>query len=206
MVEVTIFRRFGQRSCWMERATYAFAAHLLLLCVLLGFPVPSEQASRLGKRDLIQLSAHEMAALVSHPDPVRNIDPQNPSSHLSKILIPRPPDTANNTLVREYIISTLRKLNWHIEEDAFNASTPYGIKRFTNVIATKDPAAPRRVILAAHFDSKYFSTYPENQVRLSLALILLTLMPTAVVCWSDRFGCAMCLHAGSGGDVEPVAR
>jgi putative aminopeptidase FrvX len=72
-------------------------------------------------------------------------------------------DTENHTLVRNYIISTLRKLNWHIEEDSFVDTTPYGPKNFTNVIATKDPDAPRRVVLAAHFDSKFFPSYPENQ-------------------------------------------
>ena len=156
--------RSGRRSWRTACRAYALTTHVLLLFVLLGFPSPSEQASRLGKRDLIQLSTAEMATLVSHPDPVRNVDPHNPSSHLSKILIPRSPDTANNTLVRQYIISTLQRLNWHIEEDAFNATTPYGVKSFTNVIATKDPAASRRVIVAAHFDSKFFSTYPESQV------------------------------------------
>ena len=76
-------------------------------------------------------------------------------------------DTDNNTIVRKYIISTLEKLKWHIEEDNFVWDTPYGPKNFTNVIATKDPDAPRRVALAAHFDSKFFPTYPENQVRVS---------------------------------------
>ncbi|KAJ3558165.1 hypothetical protein NM688_g1081 [Phlebia brevispora] len=97
------------------------------------------------------------------PDPVRNIDPSNQSSHVAKILVPRAADTANNTLVRNYIVDTLKKLNWEVEEDSFNDTTPYGVKRFTNVIATKDPKASRRVILAAHFDSKYFPTYPGNQ-------------------------------------------
>ncbi|CCM00004.1 uncharacterized protein FIBRA_02029 [Fibroporia radiculosa] len=101
--------------------------------------------------------------IVSSPDPVRNIDPSNPSSHLSKILIPRSPDTENNTIVKDYIVSTLKSLNWHVEEDAFTDDTPYGTKRFTNVIATKDPSAPRRVILSAHYDSKFFPTYPHNQ-------------------------------------------
>ena len=58
----------------------------------------------------------------------------------------------------------MEKLNWHIEEDSFTDMTPYGEKRFTNVIATKDPDAIRRVVLAAHFDSKFFSAYPMNQV------------------------------------------
>jgi hypothetical protein len=70
----------------------------------------------------------------------------------------------NITIVREYIVSTLRALDWHVEEDAFTDNTPYGPRSFTNIIATKDPAAPRRVILSAHYDSKYFPNYPNNQV------------------------------------------
>lgn len=146
---------------------YDLGLSLCLFSLFLTFPWSSYQASTLGPRDLQKLSAGAISSLVSHPDPVRNIDPTNPSSHLSKILIPRPPDTANNTLVKDYIVSTMQKLKWHVEEDTFTDNTPYGVKRFTNVIATKDPTATRRVILAAHFDSKFFSTYPDNQVRLS---------------------------------------
>jgi glutaminyl-peptide cyclotransferase len=80
-------------------------------------------------------------------------------------------DTENHTLVRNYITSTLRNLKWHIEEDSFIEWTPYGPRNFTNVIATKDPDAPRRVVLSAHFDSKYFPTYPQNQVRRLLFIV-----------------------------------
>ncbi|KAH9952082.1 hypothetical protein B0H21DRAFT_683717 [Amylocystis lapponica] len=121
------------------------------------------QASALAQRDFTQLSSDAISSLVSAPDPVRNVDPSNPSSHLSKILIPRPSGSENNTVVKDYIVSTLKNLNWHIEEDTFNDTTPFGVKQFTNVIATKDPAAPRRVILSAHFDSKFFPHYPQNQ-------------------------------------------
>lgn len=123
------------------------------------------QARSLGERAFAQLSVNAISSLVSSPDPVQNIDPFNPSSHLAHILIPRPPDTENNTIVKDYIVSTLKKLEWHVEEDTFNDTTPYGVKRFTNVIATKDPSAPRRVILSAHFDSKYFPNYPLDRVR-----------------------------------------
>jgi hypothetical protein len=71
-------------------------------------------------------------------------------------------------LVHHYVFlksSTLRKINWHVEEDTFVDITPYGPRNFTNVIATKDRDTPRRVVLAAHFDSKFFPTYPENQAR-----------------------------------------
>lgn len=88
-------------------------------------------------------------------------------------------DTDNNTQVRQYIVKTLRDLNWHVEEDAFEDDTPYGRKKFTNVIATKDPKASRRVVLSAHFDSKYYPTYPENQARFSCIVLdmLLTSLP-----------------------------
>lgn len=136
----------------------------LVLLLLAAFCLCS-QAAKLGQRDFTPLSSNAIASLVASPDPVRNIDPHNPNSHLSRILIPRPPDTENNTLVRQYFIDTLRRLNWHVEEDSFNDTTPYGVKRFTNVIATKDPKAARRVIVAAHFDSKFFESYPQNQAR-----------------------------------------
>ncbi|KAI0333587.1 hypothetical protein GY45DRAFT_1244718 [Cubamyces sp. BRFM 1775] len=137
-----------------------FWRHSLLCLVALAL---SCHAAKLGPRQFKALSHEAINSLVSSPDPVRNVDPHNPTSHLSKLLIPRPPDTENNTYVREYIVSTLKKLDWHVEEDSFNDTTPYGVKRFTNVIATKDPTAPRRVIVAAHFDSKFFATYPQNQ-------------------------------------------
>ena len=66
--------------------------------------------------------------------------------------------------MRKYIISTLKALDWHIEEDEFHEDTPLNRTRFTNVIATKDPSASRRVVLSAHHDSKYFANYPDNQV------------------------------------------
>ena len=149
--------RLEQPSLWMSHNIWSFALLGLILFSL------TCDASKLGPRDFSLLSSKAIASLVASPDPVRNVDPHNPTSHLSKILIPRPPDTENNTIVKDYIVNTMKKLNWHVEEDTFTDTTPYGTKRFTNVIATKDPKAPRRVILSAHFDSKFFATYPQNQ-------------------------------------------
>ncbi|KAK7038057.1 peptide hydrolase [Favolaschia claudopus] len=129
--------------------------HALLL-FLLALPSPSLQRSTLGERELIPLSTAAISTLVSSPDPLKQLDPKNPSSHLSKIMIPRVPDTDNNTLVRNYIVDKLEELKWHVEQDAFDDKTPFGQKHFVNIIATKDPAASRRIIVAAHFDSKYF--------------------------------------------------
>jgi hypothetical protein len=87
--------------------------------------------------------------------------------------------TENNVLVRNYIMSTLKSLDWTIEEDAFNDTTPLGNKPFTNIIATKDPRASRRVIVAAHFDSKYFPHPPADQVCM-LQLITFTSLETDI--------------------------
>ena len=73
--------------------------------------------------------------------------------------------------MKNYIASTLKKLDWHVEEDSFTDVTPYGVKPFTNVIATKDPKASKRVVLAAHFDSKFFSEYPQNQVSTDTSML-----------------------------------
>lgn len=140
-------------------------------------------AIKANPRDFTTLSAGDMSEIVSQHDPHKALDTSNPSSHLSKILIPRPckysppplPPTStltritagsvNNTIVRDYIVKTLMNLDWHIDEDTFEDDTPYGRKIFTNIIATYDPQASRRLVMSAHFDSKFFSAYPENQVR-----------------------------------------
>ncbi|KAH9984267.1 hypothetical protein BJV77DRAFT_1188545 [Russula vinacea] len=135
----------------------------LLAGALLIYAMLPHCTASLGERAYPELSSSALTDLADMRDPSRNLDPSDPYSHLQEILIPRPADTENHTLVRNYIVSTLRRLNWHIEEDRFEDMTPYGPKNFTNVIATKDPDAPRRVVLSAHFDSKFFPSYPENQ-------------------------------------------
>jgi glutaminyl-peptide cyclotransferase len=80
---------------------------------------------------------------------------------LAPLLIPRVSGTTNNTKVRNFIVDQLTQLNWHVELDTFEDSTPHGQIEFTNVIATKNPYADTKVIFAAHFDSKYFAK-PEN--------------------------------------------
>ena len=44
---------------------------------------------------------------------------------------------------------------WEITLDKFEADTPQGRKTFTNIIATLDPHITKRLVLSAHYDSKY---------------------------------------------------
>jgi hypothetical protein len=109
----------------------------------------------------------------------------------------------NITIVREYIVATLRALDWHVEEDTFTDNTPYGPRSFTNIIATKDPAASRRVILSAHYDSKYFPSYPDNQVLSKVFIVRSSnsmLSPSVPRC--DGFRSTMRYDARSSGDFE----
>lgn len=146
--------------------------------------VPSSQchAASLTPREFRNMAWLEAKPLVDISNPLKQLEPSDPNSHLSKILIPRPrksekfcqlllisvplADTENNTLVRNYIVTTLKALDWHVELDKFTASTPNGPKAMANIIATKDPSASRRLVLSAHYDSKFFPDYPENQVCL----------------------------------------
>ena len=158
---------------------------LLPHCIVSLLFVSVGWSTDIKPRSLTQLSEDDLRTLASKPDPVKHLDPYDPKGHLYKILIPRPrmyimhlpdynslltvccppADTENSTVVRQHLVKTLKALKWHVEEDGFTNNTPYGEKRFTNVIATKDPTAPRRVILSAHYDSKFFPTAPLNQVR-----------------------------------------
>lgn len=52
----------------------------------------------------------------------------------------------------------MKNLGWKIEEDTFEDDTPFGRKKFTNVIATQDVNRARRIVLACHYDSKDFKT------------------------------------------------
>lgn len=56
----------------------------------------------------------------------------------------------------QFIKKQFEDLNWTVTLDEFDDDTPLGMKRFTNIIATLNPNAKRRLILAAHYDSKYF--------------------------------------------------
>ncbi len=52
----------------------------------------------------------------------------------------------------------LDQTRWDITLDEFTDTTPFGEKSFTNIIATMDSLktpTPKRLVLSAHYDSKY---------------------------------------------------
>ena len=56
----------------------------------------------------------------------------------------------------QHIINTMTVFGWTVDGNrTFEMKTPRGQMTFTNVVATHDPAAPRRLVLACHYDSIY---------------------------------------------------
>lgn len=76
---------------------------------------------------------------------------------LERILVTRVVGTEQHEKVKDYIVAKLRELNWDVELDEFQDDTPiFKNLKFTNIIATLNPSAERFLLLACHYDSKYF--------------------------------------------------
>lgn len=56
----------------------------------------------------------------------------------------------------QHVSSVLDSLSagWSVQIDSFNYETPRGPINFSNILAVLDPMAPRRLLLACHYDTK----------------------------------------------------
>ncbi|KAK4320675.1 hypothetical protein Pmani_008508 [Petrolisthes manimaculis] len=73
---------------------------------------------------------------------------------LAPLMVTRVVGTQGHSNVRKHLVDTMEGLNWDVEQLSFDARTPVGHKTFTNVVATLDPSATRRLVIACHYDSK----------------------------------------------------
>ncbi|XP_002158175.3 glutaminyl-peptide cyclotransferase [Hydra vulgaris] len=76
------------------------------------------------------------------------------TSFVKNILRVRVPGTVGHHEVKEFIKNTLTKFKWDVQLDEFTSTTPLGDKKFTNILATLNPKAKRKLAFAAHYDSK----------------------------------------------------
>ncbi|XP_050948184.1 glutaminyl-peptide cyclotransferase [Labeo rohita] len=85
-------------------------------------------------------------------------------SHLRPILTARQPGSRGSRAVRKHIFSKLDSLSasWSVEVDSFISETPRGPVSFSNILAVLDPMAPRRLLLACHYDSKFIPSDPSD--------------------------------------------
>ena len=125
-----------------------------LYCQLISFflVAPSSTSGRSWK---VKKISHQGQPLKELSVVVNGIsDEKNFLRNLNTILIPRTVGSRNHARVRNYITKYLRNLNWNVEKNSFNDLTPIGTKQFTNIIAALNPDAPRRLVIACHYDSK----------------------------------------------------
>jgi len=78
-------------------------------------------------------------------------------SMLQPLLVVRYPGTPGYESVQQHLKLTLRNFGWEIEEDTFTDDTPLGQKQFTNIIASINTKSTHRIVVSAHYESKYFA-------------------------------------------------
>ncbi|XP_055036611.1 glutaminyl-peptide cyclotransferase [Misgurnus anguillicaudatus] len=85
-------------------------------------------------------------------------------AHLKPILNDRQPGSRGSRAARKHIFSKLDVLSagWSVDVDTFISVTPRGPVSFSNVLAVLDPRAPRRLLLACHYDSKSIPKDPSD--------------------------------------------
>nr|CAB3265343.1 glutaminyl-peptide cyclotransferase [Phallusia mammillata] len=86
----------------------------------------------------------------------REVDYERLNQTMQPMLIPRTPGSRNHSMVAHHILVELQKLGFTLQVDRFfdNPPNPYPKTQFTNLIATWDQYATRKLVLACHYDSK----------------------------------------------------
>ena len=69
---------------------------------------------------------------------------------------PRPPASPELEKTRAYILDQLRSFGLNVTTDEFHATTPLGDKKMANIVAELPGSSPDIIIMASHFDTKYF--------------------------------------------------
>ncbi|XP_055637626.1 glutaminyl-peptide cyclotransferase [Toxorhynchites rutilus septentrionalis] len=136
----------------MSRVCYVYIllAGILHTSAQVNFRDSDSKSRQENHRPLqISLSAIEQLSNLSQTSELNEI--------LKHLLVERVVGTQGHENVRNYIVDYMRNLNWHVELDEFVDNTPiFGKLKFANIIATLNPTAERFLVLACHYDSKYF--------------------------------------------------
>jgi glutaminyl-peptide cyclotransferase len=81
--------------------------------------------------------------------------------HLRQIVLigPRPAGSAALESMRRYMRQQLQAIGVEVKDQAFDATTPDGTVKMTNVIATIPGARPERIVFCGHYDTKVFHDF-----------------------------------------------
>lgn len=151
---------------------------VLTLAVVLGWYLANDpNSNRFNKNPFVDLAKDKFSHKPSKSSPaqVRRLAAQVDGlrlweNYLRPILVERLPGTKGSQVVRQHITSTFYSLTagWTVETDSFQSPTPRGKVTFSNIIATLDPSAPRRLLLSCHYDSKALPSDPRAPEKVFL--------------------------------------
>lgn len=94
--------------------------------------------------------ASQSETLVSSFNRINNPD----GEFIRPLLVPRVPGTTSHQRVQSQLAAWFTGLGWHVQAHEFIANTPRGPTSMTNLVFTKNPRAAKRIVIAAHYDSK----------------------------------------------------
>ncbi|XP_012687802.2 glutaminyl-peptide cyclotransferase [Clupea harengus] len=167
--------RCDQPPMCRVRALFFCLWGVLALALALGFSLSSSDTNTdevlihipdLTKDKLTHRPRRRTVALVRRL--VSQVDGQRLWHALLKpILIERLPGSKGSRAVRKHISNRLYTLSagWTVQFDSFNHPTPRGSINFSNILAVLDPGAPRRLLLACHYDTKALRLSPSGPVK-----------------------------------------
>ncbi|XP_072491957.1 glutaminyl-peptide cyclotransferase isoform X1 [Notamacropus eugenii] len=148
-------RRNGAAKPWRP-------ARIVYLLVATASFLPDASGFKRGSTTWTQEKNQHQPAILNTTDIQKIAKSTNISemwqNDLKPLLIERYPGSPGSYAARRHIMQRIHKLqaNWNLEVDTFLSYTPYGYRTFSNIISTLDPTAKRHLVLACHYDSKYF--------------------------------------------------
>ncbi|XP_037071950.1 glutaminyl-peptide cyclotransferase-like protein [Pollicipes pollicipes] len=162
----------------------AWTTSVLCSCTLLVFQVLAVDLGwhhRQSRHTPLQLEDYGLLESVALLDQQLDPEAQLWTSLLEPLLVSRYVGTPAHEDVRQHLVNVLTALGWTVDGNrTFTMRTPLGEMPFTNVVATHDPAAPRRLVLACHYDSIYgrdaFVAATDSAVPCAMMLYLACLM------------------------------
>ncbi|MEQ8926486.1 MAG: M28 family peptidase [Fulvivirga sp.] len=79
---------------------------------------------------------------------------------------PRVPNSKNHTETGNYLIEKLKSFNWEVQEQNFEATTfDNQLLYLRNIIASYNPKKSKRILLAAHWDTRPFADKDNDRIE-----------------------------------------
>ncbi|MBA4300653.1 Peptidase family M28 [Algoriphagus alkaliphilus] len=93
--------------------------------------------------------------IITRPYPTFNADSAYAFVQKQVDFGPRVPGTKGHAATKNWIISKLKSYGWSVQTQEFQIKTYDGLNwDLTNIIASYNPAATKRILLAAHWDTR----------------------------------------------------